>query len=99
MRKFRSTFTLRRHCNFGPWCARIKLDLCYVRRPKPEWHHNYNQATTTLTFRTNETSKDLLSIIYNWLSVIVIYDSGARQTTQKLAHCYMRIILIHKKDS
>ena len=32
----------------------------------------YNQATTNLAFHSNETSKDKLSIIYNWLSIIVI---------------------------
>ena len=32
----------------------------------------YNQATTKLAFHSNETSKDKLSIIYNWLSFIVI---------------------------
>ena len=32
----------------------------------------YNQATTKLAFHSNETSKDKLSIIWNWLSIIVI---------------------------
>ena len=31
-----------------------------------------NQATTKLAFHSNEASKDKLSIIYNWLSIIVI---------------------------
>ena len=32
----------------------------------------YNQATTKSAFHSNETSKDKLSIIYKWLSLIVI---------------------------
>ena len=32
----------------------------------------YKQATTKLACHSNETSKDKLSIIYNWLSIIVI---------------------------
>ena len=36
------------------------------------YHHTYNKATTKLAFHSNETSKDKQSIIYNWLSIIVI---------------------------
>ena len=32
----------------------------------------YNNVTTKLAFHSNETSKDKLSIIYNWLSIVVI---------------------------
>ena len=32
----------------------------------------YNQANTKLAFLSNETFKDKLSIIQNWLSIIVI---------------------------
>ena len=46
----------------------------------------YNQATTKLAFQSNETSKDVLSIMLNWLY-------RARQSTQKLAHFCMFITL------
>ena len=46
---------------------------CYCIYRKHSKHNSvYNQATTKLAFHSNETSKDKLSIIKNWLSFIVI---------------------------
>ena len=61
------------------------------------YSHDYNQATTKLAFHSNESSKDKLSIIWNWLSIIVI-QVNANLTTQNLVHFYMLITLKHKSS-
>ena len=55
---------------------------------------SYNQATNKLAFHSNDTSKDKLSIIQNWGSIIVIQ---VHAKLKKRVHLYMLITLKHKK--
>ena len=57
---------------------------------------NYNQATTTLAFHSNETTKDECAV--NDIKLAIYYcHSGACQTTQRRVHFYRLITLKHKK--
>ena len=50
---------------------------------------NYNQATTKLAFHSHETaSKDNLSKIWNWLSIIVIQVRAKLHKTCSFLHAY-----------
>ena len=57
---------------------------------------NDNQATTTLAFHSNETTKDECAV--NDIKLAIYYcHSGACQTTQRRVHFYRLITLKHKK--
>ena len=52
---------------------------------------NYNQATTNLAFQSNETSKDVLSIMLNWLLIIVIQVHAKVHKNLFISTCSLQI--------
>ena len=59
-------------------------------KPVP-FEHSYTikPATTKLAFYSNETSKDKLSIIENWLSIIVIQVHAKLHKTCSFLHAHL----------